>query len=296
MSMIYRKANPVGFVEATKQVKHVRPSTYARMRYYRPTSKWSRILPAILVTVGSVLIANIAWPIISFQLFVSPLLQKSTLNTPISQEQMAQYQQAIAPVQAEEPQQRHEQQQEQKVPLEPTIIPEEQDFTNLATWFPNQSIPDVSPENAKTYMISIPALNIQDAVVKVGGLNLDKNLIQYPGTANPGELGSPIIFGHSVSPLFYNPSLTNPRRYTSLFTKIMDLKKDDKIIVEYDGITYTYRVTNKIEVKPDDTYILEQRYDARELKLVTCTPPGTLLRRGIVFAQLEDLQHEVSGN
>ena len=76
----------------------------------------------------------------------------------------------------------------------------------------------------------------------------------------------------------------------------MNLKKDDKIIVEYDGITYTYRVTNKIEVKPDDTYILEQRYDARELKLVTCTPPGTLLRRGIVFAQLEDLQHEVSSN
>ena len=145
-------------------------------------------------------------------------------------------------------------------------------------------------------MISIPALNIEKAVVKICGLSLEKNLIQYPGTANPGELGSPIIFGHSVSPLFYNPSLTNPRRYTSIFTKIMNLKKDDKIIVEYDGITYTYRVTNKIEVKPDDTYILEQRYDARELKLVTCTPPGTLLRRGIVFAQLEDLQHEVSSN
>lgn len=296
MSIIYRKAKPDGFVETTKQVRHARPSAYVRLRYYRPTSKWSRILPAILVTVGSVLIANIAWPIISYQLFVSPMLQKSTLNSPISQEQMAQYQQVVASVQAEEPQQRHEQKQDQKAPLEPTIIPEEQDYTNLATWFPNQSIPDVSPENAKTYMISIPALNIQNAVVKIGGLNLDKNLIQYPGTANPGELGSPIIFGHSVSPLFYNPSITNPRRYTSIFTKIMDLKKDDKIIVEYDGITYTYRVTNKIEVKPDDTYILEQRYDARELKLVTCTPPGTLLRRGIVFAQLEDLQHEVSGN
>ncbi|MEK7458254.1 MAG: sortase [Patescibacteria group bacterium] len=259
------------------------------MRYHRLTSKWSRILPAVLVTMGSVLIANIAWPIISYQLFVSPLLQQSTLNSPISQEQMAQYQRVVAPVRAEEPQQ-------QKILLEPTIIPEEQDYTNLATWFPNQNIPDVSPENAKAYMISIPALNIEKAVVKIGGLSLEKNLIQYPGTANPGELGSPIIFGHSVSPLFYNPSITNPRRYTSLFTKIMNLKKDDKIIVEYDGITYTYRVTNKIEVKPDDTYILEQRYDARELKLVTCTPPGTLLRRGIVFAQLEDLQHEVSSN
>ena len=292
MSVIYRKATLPTLVETTKQVKHVPSNTYARMRQYRPTSKWSRILPAVLVTIGSVLIANITWPIISYQLFISPLLQKSTLNSPISQEQMTQYQQIVAPVQAETTQQ----QAEQKIPSEPTIIAEEQDYTNLATWFPNQSIPDVGPENAKSYMISIPALNIQKAVVKIGGLSLDKNLIQYPGTANPGELGSPIIFGHSVSPLFYNPSITNPRRYTSLFTKIMDLKKDDKIIVEYDGITYTYRVTNKIEVKPDDTYILEQRYDARELKLVTCTPPGTLLRRGIVFAQLEDLQHEVSSN
>lgn len=290
MSVIYRKARPLELIESTKQTKHVHPSAYTRMRQYRPVSKWSRILPAVLVTIGSVLVANVTWPIISYQLFISPMLQKSTLTSPISQEQMVQYQQTVASVQAEE------QQSNQITLLEPTIISEDQDYTNLATWFPNQNIPDVSPENAKSYIISVPALNIEKAVVKIGGLDLDKNLIQYPGTANPGELGSPIIFGHSVSPLFYNPSITNPRRYTSIFTKIMNLKKDDKIIVEYDGITYTYRVTNKIEVKPDDTYILEQRYDSRELKLVTCTPPGTLLRRGIVFAQLEDLQDEVSSN
>lgn len=291
MSIIYRKAKPVESVDTAKQAKHARPSAYTRMRQYRPASKWSRILPAVLVTIGSVLVANVTWPIISYQLFISPLLQKSTLTSPISQEQMIQYQQTVASVQAEE-----QQQSDQKTLLEPTIISEDQDYTNLATWFPNQNIPDVNPENAISYMISIPALNIEKAEVKIGGLSLDKNLIQYPGTANPGELGSPIIFGHSVSPLFYNPSMTNPRRYTSIFTKIMNVKKDDKIIVEYDGITYTYRVTNKIEVKPDDTYILEQRYDSRELKLVTCTPPGTLLRRGIVFAQLEDLQDEVSSN
>ncbi len=221
MSVIYRKAKAPEVVQTTKQIKHTHPSTYARMRQYRPTSKWSRILPAVLVTIGSVLVANVTWPIISYQLFVSPWLQRSTLTSPISQDQTIPYQQVVAPVQAESQQQL--QQQDQKFTLEPTIISEEQDYTNLATWFPNQNIPDVSPENAKSYMISIPALNIQKAVVKIGGLSLDKNLIQYPGTANPGELGSPIIFGHSVSPLFYNPSITNPRRYTSIFTKIMDL-------------------------------------------------------------------------
>lgn len=247
-------------------------------------SRFARILPAALVTFGSVLIANVAWPIISFQLFVSPALQPTSLTVPVSQEMLAQFQ--PPPVAAA----RAQEDVAPRAPYLPEIIPDELDYTNLALWFPSKSIPQVSKEDEKTYTISIPSLDVYDAVVKVGGLNLDKNLIQYPGTANPGELGSPIIFGHSVSPIFYNPSVKNPRRYTSILTKIMSLKKDDKIIVNYDGIQYIYRVTNKMEVKPDDTYILEQRYNVRELKLITCTPPGTFLRRGIVFAQLEDYQ------
>jgi sortase A len=66
------------------------------------------------------------------------------------------------------------------------------------------------------------------------------------------------------------------------------LQNGDEIIVDFDGITYKYVVTDKFEVKPEDVYILEQRYDNKELKLVTCVPEGTFLRRGVIVAQLVD--------
>ncbi len=273
---VYKKAIP-----ASQRVTH-HPHVSMKRKH---RNRYMQLLPAVLVTTGSVLIANVLWPILSFQLFVSPVIKPSSLTLPVSDDQVVQYQPAVVPVQA-----LADERKDSEEIAPPKIIEGELDYTNLSLWFPSIRMPENEITEAKTYTISIPALKVEDAEVRIGGLSLEKNLIQYPGTANPGELGSPIIFGHSVSPIFYNPSKTNPKRYTSIFTKIMSLKKDDKIIVKYDGVTYTYRVTNKLEVKPDDTYILEQRYDVRELKLVTCTPPGTFLRRGLVFAQLEDYQ------
>jgi sortase (surface protein transpeptidase) len=49
-------------------------------------------------------------------------------------------------------------------------------------------------------------------------------------------------------------------------------------------------VQEKTEDKPTDVYILNQQYDAARLKLVTCTPEGTYLRRGVVTAQLVSKQ------
>ncbi len=69
----------------------------------------------------------------------------------------------------------------------------------------------------------------------------------------------------------------------------MTMKPGEKIYVTYDGIRYTYSVQKKVEVKPEDTYILEQEYAAKQLKLVTCVPEGTYLRRGVVLAQLEEI-------
>jgi len=85
---------------------------------------------------------------------------------------------------------------------------------------------------------------------------------------------------------FYNPSEKNPRRYTSIFSKIMLLERGDKIFLTHDNVKYTYLVQDKTEVKPEDTFILAQRFDVHQLKLVTCTPEGTTLHRGVVTAQL----------
>jgi sortase A len=179
----------------------------------------------------------------------------------------------------------------------PKLLDMDLDYTNLSNWFPSGNAPGAlvnarASAAVREYTIDIPKLNIQNAHVAVGGTDLNKGLIAYEGTAAPGEYGAPVIFGHSVLRQFYNPSEKNPRRYNSIFSTIMTLKAGDEIYVTYDKIKYTYVVQEKNEVKPTDVYILNQKYDTKSLKLVTCTPEGTYLRRGVVTAQLVN-QEEV---
>ena len=134
------------------------------------------------------------------------------------------------------------------------------------------------------YTLSIPKLRIKDALVTIGGDDLDKSLIHYGGTANPGEAGSPVIFGHSILPQFYSPN-----SYRAIFSLLPSLKSGDEIIVNFDGITYKYVVYDYYEVLPDELDILEQRYNRKDLTLVTCVPPGTYWRRGIVKARLVEI-------
>ncbi len=248
---------------------------------YRTRSGIMRLFPGISITLGSILLANAFWPILSYFLFVSPDLQRNQLISPRPEVAVVR-QTTVAQVQAAGPS-----------TIRPKIIRDDLDYTNLSSWFPQNQNPAeqlAASTESKEYLLSIPALDIANAAVRIGGLGLDENLIQYPGTADPGELGAPVIFGHSTLRQFYNPSEKNPRRYLSLFSKIMTLKPDDEIYLDYDGIRYVYVVKKKVEVKPEDTYILEQEYAARQLKLVTCVPEGTYLRRGIVLAQLETKQ------
>lgn len=236
------------------------------------------ILPPVLVTLGSVLIANVIWPILSYQLFISPELQRQELVLPISLENTV----FANPVQVQEGGPK---------PALSQAMGQELDYTKASNWFPEHAYQAEQHPEARVdeYYISIPTVNIEKALVKIGGEDLSKSLIQYPGTSKPGQLGSPVIFGHSVLRQFYNPSINNPRRYASIFSKIMTLKSGEEIVIEMDGITYKYTVKEIFEVKPEDVYILQQRYNNRELKLVTCVPEGTYLRRGVVVAQLQDI-------
>lgn len=168
----------------------------------------------------------------------------------------------------------------------PTILNDELDYTNLSNWFPSLSMPQVDENNTTQYILDVPSQDIHNATVKLGGSNLDKSLIQYPGTALPGQPGEPVIFGHSILPQFYNPSESNPRRYISIFSKLSTMKSGDLIYITHDNIRYTYQVQKKSIVKPEDTFILEQSYNTRGLRLVTCHPPGTTYLRLVVDAVL----------
>lgn len=144
------------------------------------------------------------------------------------------------------------------------------DYTQASSWFVGGATKDdFGSSKVDTFTINIPKLKIDKATVAIGGEDLSKSLIQYPGTALPGKRGNSTIFGHSILPIFYNP-----KNYISIFSMLPSLKKGDDIFVDYDGISFAYKVEEMFEVAPTDLQVLDQDSSDSFLTLVTCVPPG----------------------
>jgi len=157
------------------------------------------------------------------------------------------------------------------------------DYTKASVWFPKAFQLKIAASNITSYSLSIPKLGINEARVLVGGEDLSKNLIRFTGPT-PGEYGNPVIFGHSTLLWFYNP-----KDYKTIFSKLPELKKDDEIYIHVDSLVYRYKIYEMKIVWPDDISVLEQRFDAPYITLVTCVPPGTYLKRLIVRGKLTNL-------
>lgn len=162
------------------------------------------------------------------------------------------------------------------------------DYTKASSWFSGGAkSEDFKRREVFYYTISISSLGLDSVTVAVGGEDLSKYLIQYPGTAQPGKTGNAVIFGHSILPQFFNP-----KEYLSIFSTLHTLKKGHEIFVKFDGILFKYRVEDKFEVLPTDLQILEQNMSDSFLTLVTCVPPGDPRRprRLIVRARIVPLE------
>jgi sortase A len=155
-------------------------------------------------------------------------------------------------------------------------------YNSPQTWFtgtPPAANPISTP--IKYYTLTYSRLNIFDIPIEISGENLEKNAIQYPGTALPGSYGNTVIFGHSALPQFYNPS--NP---FTVFNHLPEARVGDEIIINYDGVTYRYQARELLEVKPTQIEVLSQRFDRHELTLITCVPLGTYWNRFVLRAEL----------
>jgi LPXTG-site transpeptidase (sortase) family protein len=241
-------------------------------------------LPMLFIGIGLFLISSAVMPISDYYLNTLPTLNIFDMKTPIPRESVLDITPAVIAQTSTFDELEKELAEDS---FGPVIIDTKLDYTNLANWFDEDEVYDLETgESEDGFILEIPKLDVLSANVKIGGTNLDKNLIQYPGTADPGKPGAPVIFGHSVLRQFYNPYERNPRRYVSIFSKIMTLKNGEDVFIEKNGVKYHYKVSAKTEVKPEDVYILTQNYDAKTIKLVTCVPEGTYLRRGVVTATL----------
>lgn len=132
----------------------------------------------------------------------------------------------------------------------------------------------ISPDQLLT-RLQIPKIQL-DAIVVEGASR--RELSEGPGhmkeTAQPGENGNAVITAHR----------------DTFFRHIYELNKGDQIQVRRSGRSFTYEVTGKKIVMPEDISVIKSTNDPR-LTLITCYPTyyiGPAPKRLVVFSKLVD--------
>lgn len=123
-------------------------------------------------------------------------------------------------------------------------------------------VPDVNPADNKQYLAA-----------------LKEGVAHAKGTAFPGEGGHVYLFAHSTD-YFWNVS-----NYNAVFYLLYKLSVDDEVDVFYKGKRYLYKVVDSKIVDPTQTQYLTRRTTSEFLTLQTCWPPGTTLKRLLIFAK-----------
>ena len=138
--------------------------------------------------------------------------------------------------------------------------------------------------------VIIPKINV-DAPVVYDVPSLAENVIQdklrsgvvhYPipgANSVPGQKGNTVILGHSSNDVFDDGA------YKFVFVQLDKLEKGDTFYLNYQGTRYTYSVTEKKVIDPTQVSQLVIDTDKPLATLVTCTPPGTALKRLVVIAE-----------
>lgn len=151
----------------------------------------------------------------------------------------------------------------------------------------NPSAPvNVGPEPK----LIIPKINV-DVPVDYNVTTVDEQAIQnslrdgathykLPGaSALPGQNGNTVILGHSSNDIF------NQGAYKFVFVLLDRLQPGDVFYLHYNGTRYIYRVTETRVIDPTDIRALQIGTDKPMATLITCTPPGTALKRLIIFGE-----------
>ena len=140
------------------------------------------------------------------------------------------------------------------------------------------------------FFIQIPKINVKNGLVKTNSfeMNPDDFIGLYAGTSLPGEKGNMFLYGHSVMPFLFNE-----KNYKTIFSNLHKLEEGDEVIVRFNNKRYVYEVMEKMIRKPEEINPLDlvssEFKEGATLSLMTCTPPGTSLKRLIVNAKLKEI-------
>ncbi|KKQ37676.1 MAG: Sortase [Candidatus Roizmanbacteria bacterium GW2011_GWA2_37_7] len=108
---------------------------------------------------------------------------------------------------------------------------------------------------------------------------LKKGVAQAQGSAFPGEGGHIYMFAHSTDYVW------NVGSYNAVFYLLYKLETGDEVDIFYKGQRFVYKVTGKEIVNQDEVEYIIRKTDKEFLTLQTCWPPGTTLKRQMIFAE-----------
>lgn len=155
----------------------------------------------------------------------------------------------------------------------------------LAKAFNIKKVEYLTPEDPN-FSIIIPKIganariiaNVDSSDEKIYLPILQKGVAQAWGTSFPGESGHIFLFAHSTD-YFWNVGT-----YNAIFYLLHKLEISDEITIIYKGQRFLYRVIGKNVVDPSEVQYLTRKTNKEFLTLQTCWPPGTTLKRLLVFA------------
>lgn len=226
----------------------------------RNFKKLFKILSLSIVILGGLIFAYVFFPFISWQIYFAPAFASQKINSPIPNSTVIGSTSLVDLI----------------TNASRTIGT---DYTKAYNWYPNTNAPGSISAN---YTLSIPKLDIYNATVTNNDTDLSNHLVQYNSDSLPGNLGNTVIFGHSTLPQLYDRD-----NYKTIFANAYKLNVGDIVTTNLVGKDYNYKIESVTVVDPSDTSVLAQNFSDSYLTLVTCTPPGTVWKRLIIKARLE---------
>lgn len=138
------------------------------------------------------------------------------------------------------------------------------------------------------FFLEIPKINLTSTIIpNVDSANesvylekLKEGVAHAKDSYFPGDNGPVVLFSHSTD------TLARIVQYNAKFYALKDLEIGDEITIRFKRKIYTYRVTEKRIINPDELETIRQT--SAKLILTTCWPPGTDWQRIVVFSDLSN--------
>ncbi|TCZ76591.1 class D sortase [Paenibacillus albiflavus] len=137
--------------------------------------------------------------------------------------------------------------------------------------------PDFSSYKNMEGILSIEKIDLMLPILHgATDINMKTTVASIENTGKAGELGNYAIAGHR--------NFTYGRN----FNRLDEMEVGDKIDVDNGDHQFTYTVTEKLYVKPEEVWVLEGNKKDKEITLVTCHPMVDPTHRLIVKGKIID--------